>query len=87
MSSIQKQKGLLILKKRFLIFLFYIQKNGLSMKSKVSTLDIRIKQSGLMVSHSKVPSSGNALHKRSTDFSFKGTVDVILNNLSFTRVT
>ena len=57
MSSIQKQKGLLILKKRFLIFLFYIQKNGLSMKSKVSTLDIRIKQSGLMVSHFKVPNS------------------------------
>ena len=33
------------------------KKNGLSKKLKVSTLDIRIKQSGLKVSHSKVPSS------------------------------
>ena len=35
----------------------YPKKSGLSKKSKVSTLDIRIKQSGLMVSYSKVPSS------------------------------
>ena len=47
-------KNSLILKNRFLIFLYYIQK---SKKLKVSTLDIRIKQSGLKVSHSKVPSS------------------------------
>ena len=33
--------------------------SGLCKKSKVSTLDIRIKQSGLKVSDSKVPSSGH----------------------------
>ena len=52
--DIQKRKNW------FLIFLYYIQKKSrLSKKLKVSTLDIRIKQSGLMVSHSKVPKSGN----------------------------
>ena len=35
-----------------------IIKRGLSKKLKVSKLDIRIKQSGLKVSNSKVPSSG-----------------------------
>ena len=33
------------------------KKSGLSKTLKVSTLDIRIKQLGLKVSHSKVPSS------------------------------
>ena len=37
----------------------YSKKSGLSKKSKVSTLDFRIKQSELKVSHSKVPSSEN----------------------------
>ena len=35
----------------------YPKKRGLSKKLKVSTLDIRIKQSGLKVFHYKVPSS------------------------------
>ena len=35
-------------------------KSGLSKKLKVSTLDIRIKQSGLQISYSKVPSSGRS---------------------------
>ena len=38
----------------------YPKKSGLSKKLKVSTLNIRIKQSGLKVSHSKVPSSGES---------------------------
>ena len=42
----------------FLIFLYSIpKKSGLGKKLKVSTLDIRIKQSGLKVSHFKVPSA------------------------------
>ena len=57
--NIQKREGLSNFENRFLIFLYYIQKtSGLSKKLKVSTLDIRIKQSGLKVYHSKVPSSG-----------------------------
>ena len=48
-----------ILKTRFLIFLYYIQKEWIRQELKLSTLDIRIKQSGLKVSHSEVPSSGN----------------------------
>ena len=37
----------------------YRDQCGLSKKIKVSTLDIRITQSGLKVSHYKVPSSGS----------------------------
>ena len=52
-------KDSLTLKNRFLIFLYYYpKKSGLSKQLKVSTLDIRIKQSGLKVSSSKVSSSG-----------------------------
>jgi len=41
----------------FDFLLLYPKKSGLSKKLKVSILDIRIKQSGLKVSHSKVPCS------------------------------
>ena len=48
----------LILKKSvFVISVQYPKKNGINKKLKVSTLDIRIKQTGLMVFHSLVPSS------------------------------
>jgi len=47
------------------------KKSGLSKKSKVSTLDIRIKQSGLKVSHSKVLSSGLAICKVRVGLSIK----------------
>ena len=56
--NIQKREGFSNFDKPVFDFLYYIQKkSGLSKKLKVSTLDIRIKQSGLKVSHSKVPSS------------------------------
>ena len=41
----------------FWFSVIYPKKSGLSKKLKVSTLDIRIKNLGLKVSHSKVPSS------------------------------
>ena len=48
----------LILKKKVFEFSSTVSKtSGLSKKLKVSTLDIRIKQSGFKVSYSKVPSS------------------------------
>ena len=47
----QKQEVLTNLKKKFDFFVLYPKKSGLSKKLKVSTLDIRIKQSGLKVSH------------------------------------
>ena len=58
MINIQKQEGLYNLEKSVFDFsLLYPKKSGLSKKLKVSTLDIRIKQSGLKVSHFKYPSS------------------------------
>ena len=38
-------------------YTIYPKKSGLSKILKVSTVDIRIKQSGLKVSHSKVPAA------------------------------
>ena len=56
--KIQKRKGLSNFEKPVFDFsVLYPKKSGLSKKLKVSTLNIRIKQSGLKVSHSKVPSS------------------------------
>ena len=52
--NIQKREGLSNFEEQVFDF---PKKSGLSKKLKVSTLDIRIKQSGLKVSHSKVPSS------------------------------
>ena len=58
-NNIQKREGLSNLEKPVFDFsVLYPKKSGLSKKLKVSTLDIRIKQSGLKVSNSKVPSSG-----------------------------
>ena len=58
MINIQKWEGLSNFEKPVFDFLCYIQKkSGLSKKLKVSTLDIRTKQSELKVFHSKVPSS------------------------------
>ena len=56
--NLQNREGLSNFEK--LVFEFsvlYPKKSGLSKKLKVSTLDIRIKQSGLKVSNSKVPTS------------------------------
>ena len=54
--NIQKREEFLIIKRTVFNFsLLYPKKSGLNEKSKVSSLDIRIKQSGFMVS--KVPSS------------------------------
>ena len=56
--NIQKREGLSNFEKPVFDFLYlYPKKSGLSKKLKVSTLDIQIKQSGLKISHSKVPSS------------------------------
>ena len=55
---LQKQEGLSNFENPVFDFsVLYPKKSGLNKKSKVSTLDIRIKQSGLKLSHSKVPSS------------------------------
>jgi len=55
---IQKREGLSNFEKpEFDFSVLYPKKSGLSKKLKVSTLDIRIKQSGLKVSNNKVPSS------------------------------
>jgi len=55
MINIQKREELSNFEKPVFKFsLLYPKKSGLSKKLKVSTLDIRIKQSGLKVSHSKV---------------------------------
>ena len=59
----------LIFRNRFLNFVYlYPKKSGLSRKLKVFTLDIRIKQSGLQVSHSKVSSSGSVFLKVGKSF-------------------
>ena len=56
--NIQKWEGLYNFEKPVFDFsVLYSKKSGLSKKLKVSTLDIRIKQSGLKVSLSEVPSS------------------------------
>ena len=48
MLIFRNESDSLVLKNRFLIFLYYIlKKSGLSKKLKASTLDIRIKQSGM----------------------------------------
>ena len=60
--TIQNREGLSNFEK--LVFDFSVQypkKSGLSKKLKVSTLDIPIKQSGLQVSHSKVPNSDKSI--------------------------
>ena len=58
--SILKREGLINLKNLlFDLSVIYPRKSGLSKKLKVSTLDIRIKQLGLKVSHSLFPSSGS----------------------------
>ena len=54
--NIQKREGLSNFEKPEFDF-SVLKKSGLSKKLKVSTLDIRIKQSGLKVSDNKVPSS------------------------------
>ena len=57
--NIQKQEGRSYFEKPVFDFsVIYPKKSGLSKQLKVSTLGIWIKQSGLKVSHSKVPSSG-----------------------------
>ena len=57
-SRIQKREELYNFEKPVFDFsVLYSKKSGLSKKLKVSTLDIRIKQSGSKVSYSKVPSS------------------------------
>ena len=56
---IQKREGLSSFEKPVFYFsLQYPKKSGLSKILKVSTLDIGIKQSGLKVLYSKVPSPG-----------------------------
>ena len=56
--NIQKRDGLSHFEKPVFDFsVLYPKKSGSSKKSKVFTLDILIKQLGLKVSHSKVPSS------------------------------
>ena len=56
--NIQKREGHFNFEKPVFDFsVLYPKKSGLNKKFKVSTLNIRIKQSGLKVSHSKVPSS------------------------------
>ena len=58
--NIQKREGLSSFENPVFDFsVLYPKKSGSSKKLKVSTLDIRIKQLGLKVSHSKVPSSGS----------------------------
>jgi len=58
--NIQKREGLSNFEKPVSDFsVLYPKKSGLRKKLKVSTLDIRIKQSGLKVSHSKVPRAEN----------------------------
>ena len=61
--NIQKREELSNFEKPVFDFsVLYPKKSGLSKKLKVSTLDIRIKQSGLKVSNSKVPSSGQIFY-------------------------
>ena len=58
--NIQKGEALSSFEKPVFDFsVLYPKKSELSKKLKVSTFDIWIKQSGLKVSHSKVPSSEN----------------------------
>ena len=52
----QKREGVSNFEKQVLIFLYYVQKR-VDSAQEVSTLKILVKQSGLKVSHSKVPSS------------------------------
>ena len=63
--NIQKREGLFNFEKPVFDFSVYnIQKkSGLSKKLKVRALNIRIKQSALKVSHSKVPSSVMIVYK------------------------
>ena len=61
--NIQKREGLSSFEKPVFEFsALYFKKIELNKKLKVFTVDIRIKQSGLKVSHSKVPSSVHTLY-------------------------
>ena len=68
--NIQKLEGLSDFEN--LIFLYIPGKSGSSKKLKVSTLNIRIKQSGLKLSHSKVPSSVSFFVRRNIFIFFNG---------------